>query len=408
MSSRSFDVVRDRDKLIVSGFNSPVTKEDWEAIGTSDVVLMRRRDKLGNWASRSATFCTANLFSDYFVGLSERKWSGSISAKTSTGNKNLYVKDGELIFADSDQINDRLGEVLYRNGTLSYSTMEFAAKTVTKDKKFGRVLVEAGKMSEFELWSGLKDQVKHILKSIFLEELVYFELKTNHFPKEISSLVFKSSTKNLIKDCASYGTMFLSFVTSIADDSRVNVVNPFAKPAGSYFKDILERIPGGSMSVAEYIENFPLPRPYILSVLLDLVNLGVFSIEGWHIDNSDFSVPHLRSLVKFLELYENVLNKAKSSFSYEKKDFPVDSIQEMAKFFGAEFPSFYLNNNGYISEVAQHSMLKQCLIEPNSKKYFESRIKCLLEFVGQMAKDLISNEACLDLQQLIDGGVYES
>jgi hypothetical protein len=85
--------------------------------------------------------------------------------------KYVYLKAGQIVFAASTDINDRLGEVLIKCCKLSREHLEHALRLSKKSaglKKLGALLVENGFVTPKELFIGLKTQVKDIIYSLFL------------------------------------------------------------------------------------------------------------------------------------------------------------------------------------------------------------------------------------------------
>lgn len=85
--------------------------------------------------------------------------------------KNIYVKDGQIIFATSTELQDRLGEILVKSGKITRDNLEQALQVYDKSaglKKLGAILVEKGFLPPKELFGGLKIQVREIILSLFL------------------------------------------------------------------------------------------------------------------------------------------------------------------------------------------------------------------------------------------------
>ncbi len=101
------------------------------------------------------------------------KVSGMLTVRRQNVEKCVHFKDGEIIFATSEEVQDRLGEMLVKAGFLSRKNLSVALALVQqsgKQKKIGAVLVENKFVSPKELFAGLKMQVKEIIYSLFLWE----------------------------------------------------------------------------------------------------------------------------------------------------------------------------------------------------------------------------------------------
>lgn len=103
--------------------------------------------------------------------LRQMKATGTLTVKRAAVTKNIYVRDGQIVFATSTESHDRLGEILVNAGIVSPENMDHALQLYRKGgglKKIGAVLVENGLVVPKELFNGLKLQVKNIIYSLFL------------------------------------------------------------------------------------------------------------------------------------------------------------------------------------------------------------------------------------------------
>lgn len=109
--------------------------------------------------------------SDILEALRQRKATGTLTVQRGAIEKNIYVKDGQIVYATSTDSHDRLSEILLKAGYLSQENMDHALQLYQKGgrlKKFGAILVENGLVAPKELFGGLKLQVKEIIYSLFL------------------------------------------------------------------------------------------------------------------------------------------------------------------------------------------------------------------------------------------------
>ena len=106
--------------------------------------------------------------------------TGILSLVSGGARKALYVKDGRAVFASSNLPNDRLGEILIRDGKITVEEYEASIRAIHKGKRQGKALVEMGALSPKDLWEGVQFQVKEIVYSIFQwdEGIFHFEEST--------------------------------------------------------------------------------------------------------------------------------------------------------------------------------------------------------------------------------------
>jgi len=81
--------------------------------------------------------------------------------------KTVYLHRGEVVFAASNQVTDRLGVCLLRLGQLKLSQLQDVEEAWNGEDRFGKILVQRGHLSPQELWNGVKTQVEEIVRSLF-------------------------------------------------------------------------------------------------------------------------------------------------------------------------------------------------------------------------------------------------
>jgi hypothetical protein len=110
--------------------------------------------------------------------------TGVLSLVSGGARKALYVKDGRVVFAGSNLPNDRLGEILIRDGKITVEEYEASIKAINKGRRQGKALVEMGALSPKDLWEGVQFQVKEIVYSIFQWEDGQFHFEESSLPEK--------------------------------------------------------------------------------------------------------------------------------------------------------------------------------------------------------------------------------
>ena len=108
---------------------------------------------------------------DVLEHLRHHKATGTLTVRSNNIVKCIFLKDGQITFASSTDVSDRLGEMLVKSGKLKRQALEHALELYKKGaglKKLGAILVENGMLNPKDLFSGLKSQVKNIIYSLFL------------------------------------------------------------------------------------------------------------------------------------------------------------------------------------------------------------------------------------------------
>ena len=113
--------------------------------------------------------------------------------------KTVYIDEGRLIFATSNDPDDRLGEILLRKGTITYRTLEDSARALRAGKRQGTILVENGAIRARDLIEGVTDQVRGILGSLVSWESGEYSFTEGTLPSR-EVIVLRVSTADLLME----------------------------------------------------------------------------------------------------------------------------------------------------------------------------------------------------------------
>jgi hypothetical protein len=91
--------------------------------------------------------------------------------------KTVDFQDGKVVFARSNNPDDRLGEFLLRKGVISLRQYLESAALIAPGRRQGAVLCELGAISPAELVRSVTDQVTEILYSLFTWTAGEYELR---------------------------------------------------------------------------------------------------------------------------------------------------------------------------------------------------------------------------------------
>ena len=102
--------------------------------------------------------------------------------------KVVYLQNGTIAFASSNEKTDRLTEVLKRAGKLTPEQIEHAQARIKPNVSLGKTLVELGYISPKDLLWGARMQVEGILYQLLFWEKGTYQVLEGPLPKEIVSL----------------------------------------------------------------------------------------------------------------------------------------------------------------------------------------------------------------------------
>jgi hypothetical protein len=89
-------------------------------------------------------------------------WRGEMHVFAPEATRVLAIDQGALKHARSTHPDDRLGQVLYRNGLLSKAQLEALVREVDPERRLGQLVLEKGFLSQDILFQQLQKQVEQI------------------------------------------------------------------------------------------------------------------------------------------------------------------------------------------------------------------------------------------------------
>jgi hypothetical protein len=104
---------------------------------------------------------------DLLWNLCHRRSTGVLQLTARGTTKKIYIDGGRIVFAASSDPNDRLGELLLREGVVTLDQLERAIAQLAGGKRLGAILVESGHLSPENLVRGVLSQVKGIVLGLF-------------------------------------------------------------------------------------------------------------------------------------------------------------------------------------------------------------------------------------------------
>ena len=104
---------------------------------------------------------------DVLSYLGRTKASGALNVEQADIKKAIIISEGTIVFARSNQVQDRLGDILLAKSLITQAQYdEGTALIYEKGFRHGRALVEIGAISPKLLWDTIQEQVKNIASSV--------------------------------------------------------------------------------------------------------------------------------------------------------------------------------------------------------------------------------------------------
>ena len=341
--------------------------------------------------------CSSNAFGSLLTGLCQQGFTGIIIVDNGRGIKKIYLKQGEICFAASNLIDDRLGEIIYRQGLITIEEMAQSSVKVNRTTKFGAVLLKNKIFSTIDLWEALKLQVKEIIRSVFLVNKVYYHIQEGKSGAP-TAIAFEDGSIALIEELTVYGEMFRLFLEGVAADCVVTINNEstlWVEPEEGTFCFDMCQLVAKHGKLSEIIAHSKLKDINTYMVLFDLMCRD--QVDVVHESSTiDVGTPGSQKSGVLYDRYNTVnalLKETINQFQKEEIHFPYDDVNNLIRHF--IFPGgklFQLTGDGEITARSFLLLVKLC--ESNHKVYDKALVSfnCLTRFLLQLGGDLLSRD----------------
>lgn len=122
---------------------------------------------------------------DLLIGIQRGTKTGILEIASGSVIKQVFIKNGDMIYAESSVTEDRLGEMLVREGKITLDQFNEASKRlIATGEKLGKILVEMSCLTPKELYHAVQRQIKGIILSLFPLEEGVFEFREHALPLE--------------------------------------------------------------------------------------------------------------------------------------------------------------------------------------------------------------------------------
>lgn len=383
--------------LLVKDSKNAGSSKEFEAISAGNGVIVIRE----HGQSSSAGSLDVYSFQNLMYSLVENKWTGSVSAVFGESVKKVFFSNGRLVFAGSNQIDDRLGEVIYRRGMISLDEMMDAAVQVTKEQKFGQVCLDRGTFTNEDLWLALRAQIISVVKSIFMYDTIVFSLTPD--VKAPTEVALWESTRNIISQCSAYGASFRYFKMKLKPETEVRISQRWKAEAkvvdGTFVSDMVS-LCEEKIKFAEIETASKLLSENTVSELLELYIKGGLALSGDVDVKLAKNSAHLGQLKALLEGYELVADTVQKVYESVGKELPVDVCRSVSEKIDSQIsPSIRLAESLQLTEESKGLIFSQCASSIERTRIMEENIRGLVQFVVLAAGDSLSYEKASEVKK---------
>ncbi len=197
--SDGLGVIAEKAYLLKKGVEADIRIPDsaTEMRGQVAWVMQRGKDfrvgfkRIGNLKGNMRDYKIA----DVLIGIQRGTKTGTLEIKSKSVIKRVYIKNGDMVFADSSLENDRLGEMLVREGKITLDQFNLASDRLRKSgEKLGKILVRMSCLTPRELYQAVRHQVHEIILSLFNITEGEFEFKEGTLPgNDLITLVISAA-----------------------------------------------------------------------------------------------------------------------------------------------------------------------------------------------------------------------
>jgi hypothetical protein len=137
-------------------------------------------------------------FPELIHALSEGRWTGLLTLTNMGVGRSVTVQQGRMVFAASTSSDDRLGELLFRQGRISLRQYSDAGVAVGPGKRLGTILVEQGILTPKDLVRAVVEHTQEIIYGAFQWTEGQYRLQAGAPPAE--AITLKISTPDIIME----------------------------------------------------------------------------------------------------------------------------------------------------------------------------------------------------------------
>jgi hypothetical protein len=137
---------------------------------------------------------------DVLAYLGRTRASGALNVEQDTTKKAIIISEGMIVFARSNQVQDRLGDILLAKNLITQEQFDQGTALIyEKGFRHGRALVEIGAISPKVLWETIQEQVKTIASSVIPWDRGSYEFISKDLKRK-EAITLKWSILDMVQD----------------------------------------------------------------------------------------------------------------------------------------------------------------------------------------------------------------
>ncbi|MEN9824451.1 MAG: hypothetical protein RI953_196 [Pseudomonadota bacterium] len=239
---------------------------------------------------KEALQINGNGLKEFFLDLRSMRFTGEAKFQCSDCSKSVFVQSGEITHCTSTLLDDRLGDVIYRDGKISLDLFVELAGKVNDKVRFGELLIQNDVFNLVELWDALNSQSKAILQSLVFQELLHVQLedaeklKTPDFGLRFRWDEAINEALEELRVVRRFERAARNFPSLTIDERNRSLANT------DFLKDILSLIEEHNEFNVVVDEKSPLSKNYTVRAIFQMYTRGVI-IDTWDLFSQDLLRP---------------------------------------------------------------------------------------------------------------------
>ncbi len=247
------------------------------------VVTRRAPGERSSFDAQLQGSLTAATVAELIREVYSARSSGILHFERDSAAKRLYFNKGNVVFANSDVNDDRLGEFLIRTGEIDRAAFDRVSEVMRRTgKRFGTTLIELELMSAEKLAELVRRQVQEIIYSVFDWDRGTYGFEILERPVEEDIAVDLSTAELILMGVRAMKSLdhirsalgALDRVLRLTENPLLLYQKMTLTPSEGY---VLSRV-DGSTSVAEIASISPLGEDETLRCVYALASAGVVEL----------------------------------------------------------------------------------------------------------------------------------
>ncbi len=210
------------------------------------------------------------------------KRTGVLLGEGEEAKRSVTLRAGALVGARSSLMEDRLGEVMIRHGTISRRQFEEAAKHIKSGLKLGQILLELGHIQARDIDEAVRIQLVDILCGFLLTapaRMVFTDMEsvdeTVAQPVSVADVILEAARRSAQVDARLNALLALEKLLQLAQDPALRSQDVNLTPEEGF---IVSRIDGHE-TPKSIVNVSPLSEAETTRTLLGLVEAGIVEAQ---------------------------------------------------------------------------------------------------------------------------------